>query len=66
MHGGGGSSNNIILPFNVARVIDEDEERLNRGGLHQPLLIPAACIKYQAVVCATAGVISDMLEMLEH
>lgn len=43
----GGSSNNIILPFNVARVIDEDEETLNRGGLHQPLLIPAACIKYQ-------------------
>lgn len=44
-HAWGGSRNNIILPFTVARVIDEDEERLSRGSLHQPLLIPAARMK---------------------
>lgn len=39
------SRNNIILPFTVARVIDEDEEKLSCGGLHQPLYVPAALVK---------------------
>lgn len=48
--GGGGcspsnSSNNIILPFTVARVIDEDEEKPSWGGLHQPLNVTAALVK---------------------
>lgn len=51
--GGGGaaspsnSRNNIILPFTVARVIDEDEERLSCGSLHQLLFVPAAPVKQQ-------------------
>lgn len=47
---GGGASpsnsrNNIILPFTVARMIDEDEERLSCGILHQPVYVPAALVK---------------------
>lgn len=47
---GGGASpsnsrNNIILPFTVARMIDEDEERLSCGSLHQPVYVPAALVK---------------------
>lgn len=43
--GASNSRNNIILPFTVARVIDDDEERPSCGGLHQPLYVLAALVK---------------------